>query len=203
MKIYVDCDDVISKTGDMFCRLGREIFNKDIAYEEITDFNIQKSFKLSDEDFKKMMFLAHEPENLGTVDIIEGAAETINSWFDAGHEVNVVTGRPFRTYELTRHWLDEHGLERIKLIHVDKYGVEKEHDEKGVTIDEFKSYKFDFAVEDSPLAFPLLEGIQCGKVAVLNRPWNKSTSLETSRFCRCMDWKDVSALFKKYVENAR
>lgn len=54
-----------------------------------------------------------------------GASESINKWVDEGHEVSIITGRPFDSYEPSRRWLDEHHLERVPLYCVDKYGREE------------------------------------------------------------------------------
>lgn len=199
MRVYVDCDDVITNTGDMFCRVADEMFGIRLPYERITDFNIQKSFSLSDEQFHALMFEVHEPQNLGTLEEIQGASDTLNSWVDAGHEVEIVTGRPFRTYDITRKWLDAHNLSRLKLIHVDKYGVEKYYDTaRGITLDEFYTYKYDYAVEDSPIALNHLEKINIGRAAVINRPWNKESKFPSENFVRCMNWKEVADQFEDF-----
>ena len=80
---------------------------------------------LDDAQYKELMRVAHLPENLLSYEETLGASETINKWVDEGHEVFVITGRPFDSYEPSRAWLDKHNLERISLFCVDKYGREK------------------------------------------------------------------------------
>ena len=46
-----------------------------------------------------MMKAGHIPENLLDYEETPGASEVINKWVDEGHEVFVVTGRPFDSYE--------------------------------------------------------------------------------------------------------
>ena len=45
------------------------------------------------------MKAGHFPDNLLNYEETPGASETINKWVDMGHEVFIITGRPFNSYE--------------------------------------------------------------------------------------------------------
>ena len=45
-----------------------------------------------------------------------GACEVLKEWIAFGHEVSIITGRPFSAYETSRLWLDEHGLQDVRLF---------------------------------------------------------------------------------------
>ena len=122
MKIYIDFDDVICETAKYFTNIAKELFNIDVPYREVQFFNLQRSFDLSGEQYDELMKAGHIPENLLDYEETPGASEVINKWVDEGHEVFVVTGRPFDSYEPSRRWLDEHHLDRILIYFVDKYG---------------------------------------------------------------------------------
>ena len=122
MNIYVDFDDCLCETARYFSKLLAEMFGKNVPYEEINYFNLQESFSLTDEDYDRMMTWAHKPEELLSIEETPGAVSTVNSWIDEGHDVSVITGRPLFAYEASRKWLDQHGLERVKLYCLDKYG---------------------------------------------------------------------------------
>lgn len=62
------------------------------------------------------MKAGHLPENLLHYEETPGASEVINKWVDQGHEVFIITGRPFNSYEPSRQWLDKHHLERVPLF---------------------------------------------------------------------------------------
>ena len=117
MKIYIDFDDVICETAKYFTKIAKELFDREVQL-----FNLQKSFDLSEEQYDELMKAGHIPENLLDYEETPGASEVINKWVDEGHEVSVVTGRPFDSYEPSRRWLDEHHLDRILIYFVDKYG---------------------------------------------------------------------------------
>ncbi|MFR7392932.1 MAG: hypothetical protein ACLUTF_09695 [Anaerostipes hadrus] len=51
MKIYIDFDDVICETAEVFTKIAKELFNIDVPYREVQFFNLQKSFDLSGEQY--------------------------------------------------------------------------------------------------------------------------------------------------------
>ena len=95
MKIYIDFDDVICETAKYFTKIAKELFGIDVPYRQVQFFNLQKSFDLSDEQYDKLMEAGHLSENLLSYEETLGASETINKWVDEGHEVFIITGRPF------------------------------------------------------------------------------------------------------------
>ena len=124
MKIYIDFDDVLCETAEYFTKIAKEMFGIEVPYRQVQFFNLQKSFDLNDEQYEALMKAGHLPENLLNYEETPGASEAVNKWVDQGHEVFIITGRPFNSYEPSRKWLDEHHLERVPLFCVDKYGRE-------------------------------------------------------------------------------
>lgn len=202
MKIYIDFDDVICETAKYFTKLARELFGIDVPYQEVQFFNLQKSFDINEEQYDALMKAGHIPANLLAYEETPGAAETINKWADEGHEVSVITGRPFDAYEPSRRWLDEHGLNRVPLFCVDKYGRESFNQDctYSMTLEQLYRMTFDFAIEDSPAAFEHVLHFKNCIVAVFNRPWNINEELPNDRFVRCDSWKIIDEL-KKNINN--
>ena len=196
MKIYIDFDDVICETAKHITKLAKELFGIELPYREMQFFNLQKVFELSDAQYNELMETCHTPENLLTYEETPYASSVINKWIDAGHEVSVVTGRPFDAYEPSRKWLDNHGLERAALYTVDKYGREKnvQNYTYAMTLEQLYSMDFDFAIEDSPVAFEHVLHFKNCKVAVFDRPWNRESELPNERFVRCSDWLEIDKL---------
>ncbi len=201
MRIYIDFDDVLCETAKAFTVLAKEMFGKDVPYRQVQFFNLKKTFDLSDEQYDALMNAGHLPENLLNYEETQGASETINKWVDNGHDVFIITGRPFNSYEPSRKWLDEHKLERVPLYCVDKYGREtcKQDFIYNMTLKQLYDMKFDFAIEDSPAAFEHVMRFEHCKVAVFNRPWNIHEELPDGRFIRCDGWKEVDGVFERLV----
>lgn len=198
MKIYIDFDDVLCETAEYFTKIAKELFGIDVPYRQVQFFNLQKSFDLNDEQYEALMKAGHLPENLLNYEETPEASEAINKWVDQGHEVFIITGRPFNSYEPSRKWLDEHHLERVPLFCVDKYGREtaKQDYKYNMTLEELYNMTFDFAVEDSPAAFEHVIHFDNCRTAVFDRPWNSRAELPNDRFVRCKDWQEIDRVFE-------
>lgn len=199
MKIYIDFDDCLCETAKHFCILAKEMFDIEVPYREVQFFNLKKSFDLNEEQYDQLMRAGHFPQNLLAYEETPYAVDIINKWVDEGHEVSVITGRPFDAYEPSRQWLDEHHLERVSLFCVDKYGREIFNQDctYSMTLQKLYSMTFDFAVEDSPAAFEHVAHFENCKVAVFDRPWNQNAGFPNEGFVRCMDWKEIDRVFEQ------
>lgn len=198
MKIYIDFDDVICETAKQFTIIAKELFDIDVPYAEVQFFNLRKSFDLDEVQYDELMKAGHTPETLLAYEETPGASETINRWVDAGHEVSVITGRPFDSYGPSRQWLDMHHLERVPLFCVDKYGREsfQQKFSYSMTLAELYNMTFDLAVEDSPAAFEHVMHFEGCKVAVFDRPWNRNAEFPDDRFIRCAGWQEIDQLLR-------
>lgn len=195
MNIYVDFDDCLCETARYFSKLAAELFNLDIPYEQIKFFNLQKSFSLNDDQYEEMMIKGHTPEVLLSYEETPGAIQTINTWIDKGHDVKIITGRPSSAYEASREWLNQHGLERIELFCLNKYGRENfiKGSTFGLELEDYYKMHFDYAIEDSPSAFKFFNHLPDLKVMVFDRPWNQDCEFPNQNYKRCADWKTINS----------
>ncbi len=197
MNIYVDFDDCLCETAKYFSLLAKEMFGRNIPYENIKDFNLQKSFSLNDDEYSQMMIHAHLPQELLSYKETPHACETIKSWLQKGYDVKIITGRPVSAYEPSRQWLNFHGLEKVPLYCLNKYG--RENFLKGssfnLELEDYYKMHFDYAVEDSPAAFKFFEHLPELKILVFNRPWNQK-QLPEKNYKRCYDWKMIAQILE-------
>ena len=202
MKIYVDFDDCLCETARSFSDLAAEMFNKNVPYEEIKYFELDKSFGLNDEQYEQFMIRGHIPEVLLSYEETHGAPSVINEWLDCGHEVSVITGRPASAFEPSRMWLDNHGLQNVPLFCLNKYGRNSflKSSEFSLELEDYYKMKFDFAVEDSPKAFQYFEHLPELRVLVFDRPWNRSCEFPNGQFTRCFDWEDIRRIVAESTE---
>lgn len=193
VNIYVDFDDCLCETGKAFSRLVYELFGKHVPYEDMRYFNLQKAFDLTDEQYELLLIKGHEPEELLSCRETPGASAVINGWIGSGHEVSVITGRPYRCYEPSREWLDRHALRDVKLYCLDKYGREDPSKNTGfsLSLEDYYKMKFDLAVEDSPLAFRFFDHLPGIRVMVFDRPWNRQSAFPNGNYLRCRDWEEI------------
>jgi 5'(3')-deoxyribonucleotidase len=196
LRVYVDFDDCLCETARAFTDIAARLFGKNVPYEDVRFFNLQKSFDLNEEEYKQLMEEGHLSETLLAYEETPNASKVLNELMDQGHEVCVITGRPDSTYEDSRKWLDDHGLNRAKLYFLNKYGRDTfyQNGNYNLELEDFYKMHFDFAVEDSPLAFPYLEHFPETKVMVFDRPWNQDCEFPNKNFTRCLNWKAIKAL---------
>lgn len=192
MKIYVDFDDCICETARNFSTLAVEMFDIHVPYEKIKYFELDKSFNLTNEQYDQFMTKGHEPEVILSYDETPGATDVINEWISYGHEVFIITGRPFSAYEPSRQWLDNHGLKNVRLYCLNKYGRDSFiYSAFSLELEDYYKMKFDFAVEDSPKAFRFFDHLPDLKVLVYDRPWNRDTEFKNDNYIRCLDWNQI------------
>lgn len=197
MRIYVDFDDVLCETAMSLSVIARRLFGVHVPFERIRHFDLRKSFGLDAAQYDRLMAAAHEPEAILGYEEIPGASRTMLKWMAEGREVEVVTGRPFRTSKASREWLVCHGLGDMPLIHVDKYGREpppRPGEGRSLTLEEFSRLRYDFAVEDSPAALDHLAKMEGCRVVVFSRPWNMDVPLPGPRFTRADGWRGVEQI---------
>lgn len=193
MKIYVDFDDCLCETARYFSKLALEMFDIDVPYEKMRYFNLQKAFDLNDKQYEQLLVKGHEPDVLMAFTETSGASKVVNEWLDDGHEVSIITGRPFNSYEPSRAWLDSHGLKNVKMYCLDKYGREDliKDSSYSLKLDDYYKMKFDYAVEDSPSAFRFFDHMPELKIMVFDRPWNRDADLPSENYIRCPDWESI------------
>ena len=193
VNIYIDFDDCLCETGRALAGLAGDLFGKQVSYEEMRHFNLQKAFDLTDGQYGELLRKGHEPDILMSFEETPGASETLREWIRSGYSVSVITGRPYSAYEPSRAWLDRHGLRDAGLYCLDKYGRENRIQNTGFSLEpeDFRRMKFDCAVEDSPLAFRFFDHLPDLKVMVFDRPWNRDAVFPGGNYRRCRDWNSI------------
>ncbi|MCR4598592.1 MAG: 2-dehydropantoate 2-reductase [Acetatifactor sp.] len=195
MKIYVDYDDCLCETARAFTEIAARLFGKNVPYEKVQFFNLQDSFQLNDEEYEQLMTEGHRPEILLSYEETPGASQTLNEWMDQGHEIFIITGRPYSSFEASRRWLDEHGLEKVNLYFLNKYGRDSfiKNSDFNLELEDYYKMHFDYAIEDSPKAFRFFEHLPELKVMVYDRPWNQTCELPGTNYRRCMNWEEIKS----------
>ena len=198
MRIYVDFDDVLCETARALAAVAREVFARNVPYEEIAVFDLRHAFSLSNDEIEHLMDLAHEAEFLEDLDPTPGAVEAIRFLQAAGHDVVIVTGRPSSCHEGSVRWMKRFGLDHIEIIYADKYGrVPKTKPQDGpetLSLDAFRALSFDIAIDDSPMAIDLLKEMENCEIIIYDRPWNREYDPD-KELRRCPSWSEIMELF--------
>ena len=199
--IYVDMDDVLAETGRTFLKVLQEEFGKQVDWDQIHDYDLGVSLGLDEESLTRFMHAVHRPEVLASVVPMAGSLEALEGWIEQGYEIEVVTGRPSSTEEISRKWLESNEMPHHSLIHVDKYAWEEEllGTSAGVPLIHLADNGYRLVVEDSAEVALHLTEIIDAPVAVLDRPWNRRKLDEHShldgRIVRCESWTEIFERF--------
>lgn len=175
LPIYVDVDDVLADTTATLLGLARELFCKEVTYEDCRSFDLGESFGLCEEERDRLLDAAHEDRVIESMAPIAGAAKALTAWDREGREVHVVTGRPPATLGATRRWLERERMPHASLDSVDKYGRQL-HLADSIPLDRLAGRRYRAAIEDSLAMARFLALETETPVLLLDRPWNRDES---------------------------
>ena len=202
-RVYVDLDDVLSQTALAFTRLLAESFDKHVALEEITSFDLSESFDLTDEELGRFMLEAHQPQRLLAVEPMPGAIDVLSAWQTEGYDVDVLTGRPPASGEVSRRWLHRHHMAHSELYFVDKYARYDESAWEGhepvLQLAELHGDAYEVIVEDSLETAAYMAENTSARILLIDKPWNRDISklpeATGARLERCADWSEIRRRF--------
>src|SRR6266513_390115 len=96
--IYIDMDDVLCHTARGCLTIIEREFGKQIAFEQLTTFDLGQACGLRAEEIAELFRIVHQPDELLRLEPMDGAVAVLNEWMAAGYEIAIVTGRPPSTY---------------------------------------------------------------------------------------------------------
>lgn len=190
-RIYVDMDDVITRTTDTYGAIVQQMVGRQVRFEDLTTFDLQTSFGLTDDEYRRFFHQVHQPEVLMGFKPVPGALPTLARWVDAGHRVDIVTGRPPSTREASLAWLDRHQAVYTDFIMVDKYHRAGPDDPGVITRTQLADTPYDLAVEDSLDTALFLAHHMALTVLLYDRPWNVRPTLPR-RITRVSSWAQIA-----------
>ena len=197
MRIYIDIDDVLCETAASLCRLASQVFGRDVAYEDVREFDLQRVFGLTDAEMARFAVLSHAPEWLLNFPETSGAVAGVKALRDAGADIDILTGRPASSHVETEAWLSSVGLGDFNVEYVDKYArsfTRKPGDPPTVPLADLLRRRYDYAIDDSPVILRSLAAWRETKVLVFDRPWNRAFTL-AGNMIRVDGWKGVREAF--------
>jgi uncharacterized HAD superfamily protein len=190
VSIYVDIDDVLAESTLSFLSILEQDFGKIFSFDQITDFDLKKSFHLTDLEYEQFFYAIHQPETLLGLEPIEDAIHILEQWQKHGYRIVVVTGRLTDAYESSLAWLAKHKIPCNTFIMLDKYSRPGVDRHIALSLQEFSKMRFTLAVEDSLMMARFLSNNMNIPVALMDRPWNQTSSLD-GRIVRCHSWQEV------------
>ena len=194
--IYIDMDDVLAESYQTFLQVLNREFGKKRTYSQITTFDLQKSFDLTDDEYAHFFDCIHHPAEMIRHSPVAGAKKTLTRWRDNGYTLSILTGRPVRSRAVSLEWLALHGFEHDSFSIVNKYGRNASEDQASMSLQTLARQPFDLAVEDSGHMAQFLSEHMGVQVALLDRPWNRAMTFKKNVH-RCADWADIHDKFER------
>jgi hypothetical protein len=197
MRIYIDFDDVLCETAQALSTLAKSLFGRDVPYENIEFFDLQRAFSLTNQEIDTLMVRAHETDFLISLNPVPHAVSGVQTLCATGHDVIIVTGRQSICHEGTAQWLRNHSLGHLEILYVDKYkrapATPHPNVPKMLNIRELDQLHFDVAIDDSPTALDLLTHRTNCQIIVFDRPWNRNYE-GAPHIKRAFTWQDILSL---------
>ena len=194
--IYIDMDDVLSESNQTFLHILERDLGKKMEYSQITTFDLQKSFDLSDDEYTRFFNCIHNPDEMIRHAPVTGAQEILKLWHDKGYSISILTGRPVHTRDVSLKWLELHEFAHDSFSIVNKYGRASSKGEMSMSLEALSKHSFDLAVEDSGQMARFLSETMDIRVALLDRPWNRSMDFNNN-VLRCTDWAEIKLNFER------
>ena len=189
--VYVDLDDVLCETARHFLVIVEREFGKQIAYEQLTNFDIGTACGLRPQERESLYRIVHEPDELMQMAPIEEAMGALKQWAGAGFAIAIVTGRPPDAYEPSLAWLARHQVPYESFTMVNKYARFATENTVAISLDELASRDYCWAVEDSLPMAQYLAGAMKVPVALIDCPWNRSAE-DHANVGRFSDWATIA-----------
>lgn len=191
-RIYVDLDDVISRTTDTYSAVIEQEFGRQVRFEDLTCFDLKVSFQLTEKEYRHFFDRIHQPDMLMNFDPVPGAGEMMARWIEAGHRVDIVTGRPPVARESSLAWLDRQKIPFSEFIMVDKYNRTGDDHPGVISRTKLMACPYDLAVEDSLETALFLAKHMAVPVLLYDRPWNARPVMYPNIF-RVESWRQIAA----------
>ena len=194
--IYIDIDDVLAESCQTFLHVLEREFDKKVSFSQITDFDLKKSFGLTDDEYRRFFKSIHATKEMISHQPVPGARSGVQQWHDNGYEIRILTGRPADAKEISVQWLKRHRFSYDTFSIVNKYGRKGSEGNGSISLKDLSRHSFDLAVEDSAHMASFLSETMGVPVALLDRPWNRSFSFN-EKVHRCRDWEEIKQRFNR------
>lgn len=131
-----DIDDTVADGNRYFVQALNKYLNRDLKYEDVRG-RLNESYGV-DQSVLDAFFKDLGDKFLTELKPLEGAVESVNNLYDAGHQIIFITARHQNNNEATKRWLSDNGFRYHKLIHSE------------TKIQEALDEKIDLFVDDHP-----------------------------------------------------
>ncbi|MGL5440660.1 MAG: hypothetical protein ACRDA4_09855 [Filifactoraceae bacterium] len=182
MNICVDIDGTLTSPKH-FVSYFNKYFNKDVSDKELEEYNLNKIYKISDEElneFYKIEGIRMQKE----AKLLDFAKEVLNEWKNR-YKISIITARKPESIGVIKDWLRDNEIEWIPTYatgNPDKLKIAKH-------------LNCDVFIEDHP-EFSLVAADSGIKVILMDAAYNQS--IQHKNIFRAYNWKEVDWYIEKF-----
>jgi len=198
LKILLDYDATLAATDRLRIQWINERFGTNYSNDKITTwFNSESNYMLPEHDawaWSDACFLNEAFQ--AQVQPVDGAIDGVLELLDMGHQCMVVSDRPASLFEVTRDWLDNQGLDMVRLLFTrHKHSMNAVF---GMTKQQAAYlYKLRVVIEDGPHhASVFAEKDHIDRIYLLNYPYNQHVPYN-DKITRVDRWDEIVSYIKE------
>jgi FMN phosphatase YigB (HAD superfamily) len=186
VRIAIDIDSTLHHHWPLVAAAARRRFGVDLPYEEQFPWADRR---LGEEQLRACIEETHADEAIAGARPYPHAVETVNGWYDAGHDIHITSHRAERSLTATRRWLDDIGLRHHELY----CGDDK--------VAHCRRMGIDLLIDDSPEN--LLGALDAGILAAtLRHPWNEEVR-DSAPVISADDWRELGRALEPVLAPGR
>ncbi len=193
VKFLWDYDSVLADTAQARIDSINEKFGTHYKMSEVTTwYNHENNYMLPEHDawgWGEECFLSSVWQS--QIPVVAHAIEGVHRLIELGHTGMIVSDRPPVLFEVTRDWLDNHGLDEVRLLFT-RHKHSKSGEHGGLTKAQAAAkYRLTHCVDDGPHHAERLSQLRVvEKFYILDAPYNRRIK-HNDKIIRCSSWLDV------------
>jgi hypothetical protein len=174
--VAIDVDSTLHDYWGQFSAAAMELHGVDLPYADQRAWAVDS---LDRDQVKQVVAATHDDASITSAIAYEGAADAINAWRRAGHQILITTHRREDAHDVTADWLRSQGI-GFDLL---RCGMKK--------VDHCREVGVGLLIDDAPenLSNAIAEGIA---VATIRHPWNRSVLDEYPQIVFGDDWETLA-----------
>ncbi len=201
MRIGIDIDDVMAKTGQIFYQRINEHFGLNIDFTKVPSYDyvdkeVLKKGYTPEEFYDYLTKIQLTSTYHNELDSRRDLHEILKRLYKKSHLLYLISNRHVLILPYTLVWLKKVGIMRYLSGVVHNSYTQKPY--KAFKVREAKRLKLDLFLEDA-LDYALPIATTGVPVILFDRPWNQTETLPDNVF-RVDDWKQAEAIIKKIIE---
>lgn len=176
MLVAIDVDSTLHDYWEQFSAAAKALHGVDLPYADQRAWSVDL---LSREQVQEVVAVTHDDQRIGEAVAYPGAADAIQAWRRAGHQILITTHRRADAHDVTADWLAAQDIPFDAL----RCGWKK--------VDHCREVGVGLLIDDAPEN--LETAMACGiAVATIRHPWNRTLLDAHPAIAHADDWDGLA-----------